>query len=342
MYFYPANFRLPFLAGAYLAVALSVEAQQPATNAGQSIIFSSPDNGVVSSNLALFPTKSSPLSNSRDGFQNASPISTFDNPSDAPLPAPSEGQQLPRLLERRNDWIFMTPAEILGVTTPEKILKVQERDAAGRPKNLTPIERYNERQQAKNSGTNDSHYSRNSTPFGDFSGDRNNRTNAVSFNPTDSGLKNLRPTIFNRSLNAAPNNNPFANPNDELGWSKLVGLPAQSPAPNPAQQADMEQFKRLLEPGFSPAAPTMLSPGGTTFQPQTLSSSGSIQPLGNPVGASFTPLNSGIGKPSGLESLPGVTGQAATPSAMTPSWAPQPPPWMSQTPQPFVIPQRKF
>jgi hypothetical protein len=237
----------------------------------------------------------------------------------------------------------MTPAEILGVTTPEKILQIQERDAAGQPKNLTPIERYNERQHTKNARTNDSYFPDRSMPSRNFLGSRNNHTNTISFNPTDNGLKNLRPTIFNNSMNAAPNNDLFANPGEGAIWSKLVDLPAPPPAPNPAQQADMDQFRQLLERGLPPTAATTLAPGGTTlFQPQTLPASGSTRPLANPAGASFTPLSSGIGKPAGLESLPGVTGQAGSLSAFTPSLAPQSPPWMSQTPQPFVVPQRKF
>jgi hypothetical protein len=105
----------------------------------------------------------------------------------------------------------------------------------------------------------------------------------------------------------------------------------------------MDQFRQLLEPGVFPATAATLSPGRTAFsQPQTSSASDTTQPLVNPFGASFTPLSSGIGKPVGLQPLPGVTRQTSTQPAITPSWAPQPPPWMSQTPQPFVIPQRKF
>jgi len=343
MNFHPANFSLLFLAGACMAVALPMEAQQPATNAGQSIIFSSPDNGGVSSNLASHADQfSSPL-NFQDNFKSASSVPTFDNPLAATPLVPDEGQQLQRRLERRKDWVFMTPAEILGVTTPEKILQIQERDAAGQPKNLTPIERYNERQQTKNARTNDSYFPDHSMPPRNFLGDRNNHTNAVSLNPADNSLKNLRSTLFNNSLNAAPDNDFFANPAEGSVWSKLADFPAGPPAPDPVQQADMDQFRQLLERGFSPAPATTLAPGGTTFfQPQTPLASGSTRSLANPAGASFTPLSSGIGKPVGLESLPGVTGQAGSQSAFTPSLAPQPPPWMSQTPQPFVVPQRKF
>ena len=343
MYFYPANFRLPLLAGTWMAMALSIEAQQPATDAGQSIIFSSPDNGGVSSNLASHAIQSSSPPNFQDNFQSASPVSTLDNPSPAPPPVSGEEQKLQKRLERRKDWVFMTPAEIVGVTTPEKILKIQERDAAGKPKNLTPMERYNEREQAKNAGTNDSYFPNHSMPSRNFFGDRNNHTNAIPFNPTDNGLKNLRSTIFNNPLNTAPNNDLLKNPGEGTAWSKLVDFPALPPAPSPVQQADMDQFRQLLEPGSSPTPATTLAPGGTTFfQPQTLSAFGSIRSLANPAGASFTPLSSGIGKPAGLESLPGITGQAGSQSAFTPSLAPQPPPWMSQTPQPFVVPQRKF
>jgi len=337
MYSHPANFSLPSLAGAWMAVALSVGAQQPATNAGQSIIFSSLDNSGVSSNPTPFSTKSSSL-NFRDSLQSASPVPTFNDLSAAPPPPPGEGQQLQKLLDRRKNWVFMTPAEILGVMTPEKILGIQEHDAAGQPKNPTPIERYNERQQIKTARTNDWSFSKNPTPFRNSSGDRNDRTNTVLFNPADGGLENPRSTIFGR-LNAAPNDDLFAGQNADSDRSKLSGFPV----PNPAQQADMDQFRQLLEPGFLPATAAMPSPGRTAFsQPQTSPASGTTQPLVNPFGASFTPLSSGIGNPAGLQPLPGVTRQTNTQPAITPSWAPQPPPWMSQTPQPFVIPQRKF
>lgn len=337
MYSHSANFSLPLLASAWIAVALSVGAQQPATNAGQSIIFSSPDKSRVSSNPTPSSTKL-PWLNFRDSRQSASPVPTFNDLSAAPPLAPAEGQQPQRLPDRRKDWVFMTPAEILGVTTPEKILGIQEHDAAGQPKNPTPIERYDERQQIKTARTNDWSFSKNPTPFRNSPGDRNNRTNTALFNPANSGLENLRSTIFSR-LNASPNDDLFAGQNADSDRSKLSG----SPAPNPAQQTDMDQFRQLLEPVFPPATAATPSPGRTAFsQPQTSPASGATQPLVNPFGASFTPLSSGIGKPAGLQPLPGVTGQTNTQPAITPSWAPQPPPWMSQTPQPFVIPQRKF
>ena len=314
MNFYPANFRL-LLAGFGMAVALSIEAQQSGTNTGESIIFSPPDNGRVSSNLASHAIQSAPSMDFQNDFQRASPVPAFDNLSATPPVAPrNEAQQLQKRLERRKDWVFMTPAEILGVT-PEKNLQTQERDAAGQPKNPTPMERYTERQKIKTVRTNDWSFSNSPMPFQNFQGDRNDR------------------------MNAAPDNSLFANPSMDSDRPKLSG----SPVPNPAQQAGMDQFRQLLDPGFSPAAATTLSPGGTTLsKPQTSPASGFTQPPVNPAGASFKPLSSGIGNPAGLQPLPGVTRQTNTPPAITPSWAPQPAPWTSQTPQPFAIPKRKF
>ena len=61
------------------------------------------------------------------------------------------------------------------------------------------------------------------------------------------------------------------------------------------------------------------------------------------MGASFTPLSSGIAMPAGLAPLPGLLGPTNTGlPALVPEWKPQPPPWLSSAPQLGVIPQRKF
>jgi hypothetical protein len=127
----------------------------------------------------------------------------------------------------------------------------------------------------------------------------------------------------------------------------LFGSSALTPAPAPdfaQQQADMDQFRQLLNPSSVPiTATTTLSDRTTSFKaPTALSDSDSIQPLANPVGASFAPLSSGIGEPASLTPLPGITRQVNLQPVTTPAWAPQPAPWMSQAPQPFVVPQRKF
>ena len=92
------------------------------------------------------------------------------------------------LSDRRKNWILLTPAEILGATTPEKILGIQEHDAAGQPKNSTAMERYTERQNQMLLANTNAFQNGDSSPAWDFS--RNRRNLSDIFNPINGGLEN--------------------------------------------------------------------------------------------------------------------------------------------------------
>jgi hypothetical protein len=240
----------------------------------------------------------------------------------------------------------MTPAEIMGVT-PEKMFNLPKQNADGqREESLTPMGRYLERQ-SQPARTN-SYFSLpdDSSSSQGFWGNGNDRTNGVSSNPIGSGFGNGRSTLLSQFLKAAPDENSFVSPNEDPGWSKKFGSPATTPAPAPnsAQQASMDQFRQLLDPNSAPiTAATTLSDSTTSFKAQTvLSDADSTQPLVNPMGASFAPLSSGIGEPASLTPIPSITRQISVQPSATPTWAPQPAPWMSTAPQPFAVPQRKF
>jgi hypothetical protein len=66
------------------------------------------------------------------------------------------------------------------------------------------------------------------------------------------------------------------------------------------------------------------------------------RPLVNPLGHSFTPLQSSIGRPTGITPLPGITGPYKIPAPAKSSTQAQLPPWLSDSPQPFSPPQRRF
>ncbi len=335
----------PLLAAAVLAVS-SAEAQSSVTNAWKPIVFSSPDNNEVSSNLTSPSTQPVPPANFKSLFQEASPVPSFDNFPTGPAPMPSEGRRLKKSSDQRQDWVFMTPAEIMGIT-PEKSSNFSKQDAdSQRQESLTPMERYLERQ-SQPTRTNSYFFSpADSASAQGFWGDGSDRTNGVSSDPIGSRFGIGRSTLLNQSLNAAPDENSFVGPNGDSGWSKLFGspAPAPAPAPNPAQQASMDQFRQLLDPNAAPiTAATTRSDSTTSFKAQTvLSDADSTQPLVNPIGASFAPLSSGIGEPASLTPIPSITRQISVQPSATPTWAPQPAPWMSTAPQPFVVPQRKF
>lgn len=346
----PISLRLSlFLALAALVVAPFTEAQPPATNAWKPIIFSSPAANEISSNPISPSTQPVAPSDYRGLFPDASLMASFNN--FGPAPAPNGGGRIQKSPQDRQDWIFMTPAEIMGVS-PEQILQSGKRDENGQQKHLSPMERYLERRNP--SARFDA--SGNASQSRDFWGQGNDQTNNgdSSSDRMNNGAEDLQsPPISGQFPDAAPGNITSANPNRDSVWSKLFGTPSPQPTPSAAtvakQQTELNQFQQLLNPGFVPVTASTAAPDSTTaFKPQNplpivdSPQLGSSQPLINPIGASFAPLNSGIGQPAALATFPTVTRQAGIPAVTTPTWGPQPAPWLSQNPQPFVIPQRKF
>jgi hypothetical protein len=149
-------------------------------------------------------------------------------------------------------------------------------------------------------------------------------------------------------MNSSPNNPFLARPNADGGWSRLFeSTPNPTPLstsllpePSPAQAEGMERFRQLLNSGSSAATPA--AGGIKTSLPQSLLGAGLGQPPTPRIGASFAPLNSGIGKPVELPKLSGAWGLNYTSPPPAATWAPQPAPWLSPSPQPFAVPQRKF
>ena len=325
---------------AVLVAVFSAQAQRAGLGTGQSILFSSPESDTVFSNMPSLSPKPPESLDFGNTLQAPPSFNFSDLPVDTPLPvsvpvvSPAEALRMQDLLDRRKNWMLLTPAEILGATTPEKILGIQEHDAAGRPKNSTALERYTERQnQPPPAETN-----ANAFPAWNFSDKQPDTLNSI---PGGLGSPN---NMAGPLLNPAPDNQIFAGQNENNSWSKLFGSPSPSPVVTMAQQTDMDRFRQLLKPSPSStaAAATPSLSGIKISLPQTALSSGLGQSALTPVGASFTPLNNGIGKPAEMPKLPSIWSLSLTSPPSAAAWAPQPPPWLSPTPQPFAFPQRKF
>jgi hypothetical protein len=258
------------------------------------------------------------------------PEMNFQNPATANtrLPSPLPTTILPEQNPRAN-WALMTPAEIMGVVTPEQILKIPERDAAGRPKNTTALERFYERQdQAR---TNDGTGFLSGTPplRWEFPGDENEPLKASGFNPAGSGLLNPAQQL----------NNPFQKPanadgqNGYSGWTK-ISISPPAPVQNPARVQDMADFEKLLEPSQPPKPASASSGERFNSAPQNLQGSVFSRPANSPD-TTLGQFNKGIA------ALPGMPGQSVLPTVTAvPDWKPQPAPWMSKKPKPDVIPKR--
>jgi hypothetical protein len=325
---------------AVLVAVFSAQAQRAAFRPGQPILFSSPESDTVFSNTPPLSPKPPESLDFGNTLRDPPPFS-FSGPPVArpllpgvPVISSAEALRLHDLLDKRKNWMLLTPAEILGAATPEKIMGIQEHDASGRPKNSTALERYTERQnQTPPVNTNT-----NAFPTWNFSDKQPDTLNSI---PGGLGSPD---NMASSLLNPAPDNQIFAGQNRNNRWSKLFGSPSPSPGVTLAQQTDMERFRQLLRPGSSStaAATTPLLGGIKISLPQTALSSGLGQSALTPVGASFTPLNNGIGKPAEMPKLPSIWSLSLTSPPSAAAWAPQPPPWLSPTPKPFTVPQRKF
>ena len=324
----------------------SAQVQYAPLQAGQAILFSSPINDPVGSNapsLSLKPLESPEFGNSSQITLpldlNGPPVAVPPLPGSRTI-SPAEQAKLQDLSDRRRNWILLTPAEILGATTPEKILGIQEHDAAGQPKNLTAWERYAERQNQKLSANT------NAFRYGDSSSAWNasrNRRDPFDVFISGSGGSGNAASMANPLFDSETDNRTLAGRSQNSGESKLFGSPTPLPAPNAAQQMSLERFKQLLGSSASPALAATPSANDKLFsQPGMSPDVKAGQSSLNPMGASFAPLNSGIGKPADLPTLPRSLGLSYTSSRPAAAWVPQPPPWMSPDPQPLAVPQRRF
>jgi hypothetical protein len=346
------GFRLaPFKRGLPLAaiagaVVFSAQAQGSGIRGGQPILFSSPvGDDVVTNTPALVPRPLESLdlqaateAPAQFNFNRSSPGTLL--PSAVPMLNLAEAGRARDSLDRRRNWALLTPAEILGAVTSEKILGVTERNAFGQPKNLTALERYTERQNQLPSPANTNDLSMNdASPAWSLSGSAEGAADS---------LYGVRGSLAGPLFNPALNNQLAARSGAGGGWSKLFE-PASAPAaastpllpgPSPAQAESMERFRQLLNPGSLPAA-TPASGGIKTSLPQSLLGSGLDQPPSVRMGAAFAPLNSG-GRPGEMPKLTAAWGLNYTSTPPASVWAPQPAPWTSPNSQPFAAPQRKF
>ena len=338
------------VAGVTLAVAFTAEAQRTGRRPGQAIVFSSPDENDVSSNMPSLTARPPEALDLENAVQ--SPASTSEAlrgtdvlpPPPPPAISPAQVQRMQRRLDERKNWALSTPEQILGLTTQEKILGIPDRDTAGLSRNDTVVAQYLYRQEQSRARTNNAGYrAADLAPDRNFSGGQELQLNPNIWTPA--GGKPEIPALMSQFLNGTADTRSAPTPAPASGWSKQFNLPASPPKATPEQQAALDQFQQLLKPHSTPvgAAKGPLF-GGSIFSSSSLAHNPApSQPAATPMGATFAPLSSGIAMPMGVAPLPGLLGPTNTALPLiAPEWKPQPPPWQSSAPQLGAIPQRKF
>jgi hypothetical protein len=338
------KFRTPKLKLTLLMVVLSALIPTVwAQTASRSIIFSTPDGDAGQSGKSSLEPVNPQLVLFHDTAQAPMQFFNFSPPND-PSPAPvspvlfPQQRMMQKLLEERQNWILMTPEEILGVTTTEKMLQPPERDALGNEIRPTQLERFLQRErQVRNSPTNGWRNDRAGSTWNfEHNPDSGDQPDFGHDNPAEAARD------FSRLLNGQRNHDeavaPRQNSFRDTAGQPLSPVTARS---DQDQLAAMDRFRQLLNP--SPVEPSQPSQDGQLFMaPKPAVDPFLTRPdfIPNPAGASFTPLSSGIAKPTGLTPLPDAV-SSLLPSVTAPARKTQPPPWLLQGPQPFVISQPK-
>jgi hypothetical protein len=336
-------------AGLVLVVVSSASAQTKMKR-GQAIFFSSSDNDEAATNLPSLTARSPDLTGYADAVQ--APTLNFNTlPKSAPLPAPSapvvpppSDDRTQRLLDDRNNWSLLTPDEILGLNKPEKVPRNTERDAAGRPKRLTAVERFLQREDSRHTAATNGLYNYNQTPHWDFANNQQLQMNP-GFQKPDKGEVQypFNDTPFNDTTTDPSSAGQNTGQGAAVKWPKLFATPAQ-PARTAAQKADMDEFRKLLRPISPPDTSAKVKPMELGLAlPQSPLGIGSKSSGTESPGASSSPLSAGTAKSTGAAPWPTLINQKSPALIpMEPEWKPQLPPWMQPGPQPGVIPQRKF
>ena len=331
------------LAGRFCAVALSAAAQGGVPS-GQASPFAVPgDEG--QEQPAANPFSDNP--NFADEVQ--APSSLFGRGPAAPLPPPQViSPDVNRVLQNRKNWALMTPEEILGVTTPEQILGVKKPEDLING-SLTPEQRFLRRQDAASAESNNQNNDASSsarwslTKNPDDSGSSDNSDLLAPPDSTgDSPFVN-----FNRQMSSSAGKSPFGRPNGNGNWIQAPVQTADSAKATKEQDAEMERFRRLLDPAETVNRPVAVMPGYKFDFPSSPSAASDNpfakkRPAPSQYTSSLSAMENPFTRPVGLTPLPGIATEAPKKAEAPPSWAPKPPPWMSQEPNPFVLPQPKL
>lgn len=137
-----------------LASVMVCSAQTAGRQRSRPIEFSEPRSDEVTTNLHQLTSKKDGLKQLEEDLyaplQSFAPRSSLEGvtapPPRAPAPSAIQSKRIKELLERRKNWVFMTPEDLLSAPTVEQILKAPEYGADGQEKkDVRPINGYYDR-----------------------------------------------------------------------------------------------------------------------------------------------------------------------------------------------------
>ncbi len=325
---------------------------------GQKIEFSSPQSGVVVSNLNQFGNKQPGQKQLEEDlsrpFESLNPDSSLgavvDGPSRPPTPRQAPSKREKELDDLRRNWVFANPDDITKGPTPEQIFGLKEYDKNGEEKKpMSTIDKFLER---KRSGTDE----QSDASFGKKENDVYDPLQPVDpLEPFDGGI-NKPGQMLKGLFGSNPDARTATRPTTFNGLStsdlmKAVGLQDTRTKDEKARMDErMDEFRQLLGTRSAlPSTGSSLDPLTPQTNPNRLPTPAkSLDPFNsqmkqdalNPFQTGINPGNPNVFQPAGLQDFsPRGFG---SPDQLSPLPPPTPVPKV-QPPQPtFSLPKRKF
>lgn len=330
------------------------QAQGPARQRGAAIEFSAPKSGELTNSLRQLTTKKDSLKQLEEDlyrpFKSFGPDSLPEDESSMPLPMPGAGagpsKRERQEEDRRKNWAFMRPEDLMGVQTVEELMHTPEFDKDGREKqSLSVMEQYFLRVSPDGNNARKPGKSKERDPFGNHSTQAS--TERTSAEETENGDL---PDVFGASgkslkklIEGNQSASAFDQPNSTFGDAFGLGHHESSPEELLAHKARMEEFRQILEPSAS-------THGGKNGFDQNLVDSAQ----GNPGGAAGLNGLPGSSRHDGGDASGGINPLTATlpdlsaslnaplPPKLTPTLPPVAPPSVTPPVPTFLAPRRQF
>jgi len=295
---------------------LVCDAQQGGSGRPRPIEFSSPRSGQVATNLQPGMSRSDSLRQlEEDSFKPLQPLapqSSLDGvvvPPTRPAANPAiQHKRMKEMLERRKNWIFLGPEDLIGGPTVDGILKGPALGPDGRDqKELPALERYYERQAAKRSAANNPAQSRNDELFGQTSqSNRREEGDAQTDSDLPSNVKESAEAL-KKLLGSGGSENSFIQEAAHGTLSDTFGLGDKTLSKEQIQynKKYMDEYRSVLDASWQPPAvavpgnPLEILAGATapTGKPATGLPSAPGLPLNHGLQAQADVLNPMLGPP---------------------------------------------
>jgi hypothetical protein len=237
---------------------------------GRAIEFSAPRSDEVTTNLHQ-------LTNKKDGLRQLEedlykPLQTFTPKSSLegvvapsarpPSPSAIQNKRVKELLERRKNWVFMTPEDLLGGPTVDEILKTPQYGADGQQKKELPsFERYYQSLGAKRPAANKPSQAGDDELFGSPR-KSHPQDNADSHDDSNlpSGLRESAEAL-NKLFEPGASDSPFARSASHSRLSDAFGIETTALSKEQLREHKkfMEEYRSLVDPGWR--SPAVAIPG---------------------------------------------------------------------------------